>query len=97
LAAVTELLEYLPDKIGMAVVVIQHLDPKHGSLTVEILARSTPMPVAEVPVAEVKEGMRIEGGHVYVIPPNRSLEISGDVFKLSPRLEGRGRHLPIDL
>ena len=91
LTAVTELLKHLPIKIGMAVVVIQHLDPKHGSLTAEILSRISPMPVAEV-----KDGMRIQPDHVYVIPPNYSLRLSKGVLKLSPRTEAR-QHLPIDL
>jgi two-component system CheB/CheR fusion protein len=39
LAAVTELLKELSPGIRSAVVVIQHLDPDHGSLTSEILSR----------------------------------------------------------
>ena len=90
LSAVTQLLKHLPIPIGMAVVVIQHLDPKHGSLTAEILSRISPMPVAEV-----KDGTRIQRDHVYVIPPNRNLRLTRGVLKLSPRNEAR-RHLPID-
>src|SRR5262245_4402516 len=91
LTAVTQLLKYLPPKIGMAVVVIQHLDPKHGSLTAEILARTSTMPVAEV-----TDGMRIEADHVYVIPPNSNLRLTKGVLRLSPRTIARGQHLPID-
>jgi len=91
LTAVTQLLKHLPARIGMAVVVIQHLDPKHGSLTAEILSRISPMPVAEV-----KDGTRIQPDNVYVIPPNYNLRLSKGVLKLSPRLEAR-QHLPIDL
>src|SRR5688572_2273895 len=50
LSAVTHLLEQLPAETGLAVVVIQHLDPKHESLTAEILSRTSPMPVSEVRV-----------------------------------------------
>ena len=91
LTAVTQLLKNLPSRIGMAVVIIQHLDPKHGSLTAEILSRISPMPVAEV-----KDGTRIQPDQVYVIPPNNNLRLSKGVLKLSPRLEGR-QHLPIDV
>jgi len=92
LAAVTELLKHLPPALGAAIVVIQHLDPKHGSLTTEILSR-----VSSMPVAEVRDGMRAQHGHVYVIPPNRNMTLSRGVLKLSPRSEARGQHLPIDL
>lgn len=91
LAAVTELLKELPRGIGAAVVIIQHLDPEHGSLSGEILSRISPLPVSEV-----TDGMGIERGHVYVIPPNRDLRLEQGLLKLSPRVKGR-RHLPIDL
>jgi two-component system CheB/CheR fusion protein len=76
----------------MAVVVIQHLDPKHGSLTTDILSRTSPMPVAEA-----VDGIPVEPDHIYVIPPNRMLRILGGVLKLSPRIESRGQHLPINV
>src|SRR5690349_18641869 len=90
LAAVTELLKELPRGIGAAVVIIQHLDPEHGSLSGEILSRISPLPVSEV-----TDGMGVERGHVYVIPPNRDLRLERGLLKLSPRVKGR-RHLPID-
>src|SRR5688500_11655671 len=39
LTAVSELLRHLPDGTRAAIVIIQHLDPKHGSLTADILSR----------------------------------------------------------
>ena len=92
LSAVTELLKHFSPTVAVAIVIIQHLDPKHGSLTRDILSRVSPMPVHEV-----KEGMQIQPGHVYVIPPNRSLRLVHGVLRLSPRSETRGQHLPIDL
>jgi two-component system CheB/CheR fusion protein len=52
---VTELLKSLPHEIGAAIVIIQHLDPKHASLSTDILSRVSPMPVDEV-----KDGTRIQ-------------------------------------
>src|SRR5262249_39692100 len=78
--------------VGAAFVIIQHLDPKHGSLATDILSRVSP-----IPVSEVKNGMPIRAGHVYVIPPNRNMRLQRGVLKLTPRTEGRGQHLPIDL
>ena len=92
LAAVSELLRHLQPGVGAAFALIQHLDPKHGSLTPEILSRISPMPVNEV-----QNGMRIRPGQVYVIPPNRNMRLKNGVLKLTPRMEGRGQHLPIDV
>ena len=44
LEAFSELLRYLPEKTGMAFVLVQHLDPKHGSALQEILARASKIP-----------------------------------------------------
>ena len=92
LAAVTELLKHVPSGVGVAIVIIQHLDPKHGSLTADILSR-----VSSMPVDEVRDGMRIRPNHVYVIPPNSNMRLLHGVLKLSPRTETRGQHLPIDV
>ena len=47
LDAFTQLLQHLPPDTGMAFVLVQHLDPQHESRLTELLARATPMPVAE--------------------------------------------------
>jgi two-component system CheB/CheR fusion protein len=75
----------------MAIVVVQHLDPKHSSLLTGLLTRTTPMPVVEV-----RQGARVEPAHVYVIPPNTTLTITGDVLLLAPREPGSAPHMPVD-
>ena len=45
LEAFSELLRYLPEKTGMAFVLVQHLDPDHESQLAQILARATAIPV----------------------------------------------------
>ena len=91
LEAFTQLLKALPERPGMALVLIQHLDPRHESMTAEILSRSTSMPVLEV-----RNGMCVESNHVYVIPPNYAMSISRGILKLVPRLETRGPYMTID-
>lgn len=81
----------MPAKSGMAFVLIQHLDPTHQSLTGELLARHT-----EMPVVEATDEQQIEPDHVYVIPPNRYLAMSGDKIRLSEPLERRGMRVPVD-
>lgn len=92
LEAFQSFLSSIPTDTGMAFVLVQHLDPKHDSMSTEILTRATKMPVAEV-----VEGTRVEPNHVYMIPPNVSLEIVAGKLNLQPRSEAPGLHLVIDL
>lgn len=92
LAAIQEFLARAPAASGLAYVVVQHLDPTHKAMLVELLARSTAMPVLEV-----AEAMRLEPDVVYVIPPDRDLTLSAGVLHLAPPAQPRGLRLPIDL
>src|SRR5256885_1744415 len=56
----------VPPDCGLAFVLIPHLDPKHESLMVELMAKYTAMPVVEA-----REGMAVAANHVYIIPPNK--------------------------
>src|SRR5215468_9843431 len=91
LEAFRQLLDHLPTDTGMAFVLVQHLDPAHESILAELLSRATNMPVMEV-----KHGMRVEPNCVYVIPSNTNMAIAKGALLLSPRKETRGRHRPID-
>ncbi|MFY9803119.1 MAG: chemotaxis protein CheB [Candidatus Acidiferrales bacterium] len=91
LEAFTELLKHLPEKAGMAYVLVQHLDPTHGSVLQEILARTT-----KIPVTEVTDGEAIQCDHVYVIPANANMTIADGALRLEPRESTRSRNMPID-
>lgn len=69
LEAFGQLLAALPNKTGMAFVLVQHLDPQHESLLAEILA-----PMSSLPVETVNDGIEVRPDRVYVIPPNTSME-----------------------
>jgi len=90
LEAFSQLLRELPTDTGMALVLIQHLDPKHESQLPEVLSRTTAMPVLTV-----TDRLRVAPDHVYVIPPNADMTIAGGLFALTPRVTG-DRHTPID-
>src|SRR5438270_11578258 len=92
LEAFEQLLAALPEHSGMAFVLVQHLAPTHESMLSELLSRSTKMPVVEV-----KQGMRVEANHVYVIPPNADMSISNGVLQLTTLSPARARRMPIDL
>jgi two-component system CheB/CheR fusion protein len=91
LEAYKEFLHALPPDTGMAFVLIQHLDPSHESMLVEIIAKSTKMPVEEV-----KSGVVIQPDRVYVIPPNALMALVDCVFQLSPRGKAPGQHLAVN-
>ena len=91
LEAFTQLLRHLPGQTGVAFVLIQHLAPQHESMLTGLLARSSAMPVTEV-----KDGMRVEPNHVYVIPPNADMAILNGVLHLMARGGAPAPSMPID-
>jgi two-component system, chemotaxis family, CheB/CheR fusion protein len=76
----------------MAYVVIQHLDREHKSLLAELLAKKT-----EMPVLKIEDGSTVEPGHCYVIPPNTSLTLIEERFRLTPRSDTSTPHHPVDI
>lgn len=90
LEAITEMLKALPQNLGMAYVIVPHLDPSHESAMTELLGRAT-----RLPVLQVLHGTRLKRDHVYVIPPNTEMTVSDGVLKLEARK--RDHHsMPID-
>ncbi|MFN7997552.1 MAG: chemotaxis protein CheB [Bryobacteraceae bacterium] len=90
LEAISEVLHELPEDLGAAVVLIQHLDPKHSSMLGELLARSTRMPVQQV-----IDGEKVQPNHVYVITPNTCIAIRKGALYNEPR-HPTMPHMPID-
>jgi two-component system CheB/CheR fusion protein len=82
----------MPSDSSIAFVVIPHLDPKHESMMAELLTRYTKMPVVEA-----TDGMRVEANHVYIIPPNKYMTISGRFLQLSGPVVRSGPPTSIDL
>jgi two-component system, chemotaxis family, CheB/CheR fusion protein len=91
LEAFSNLLRALPPEPGLALVFIPHLDPTHESAMVELLSRTT-----RLPVHQASEGLRVSVNAVYVLPPNSDMTIAGGVLHLVKREAGRGHHMPID-
>jgi two-component system CheB/CheR fusion protein len=91
LEAVSRLFELIPARSGMAFIVVQHLDPTHKSLMVDLLGEHTGMPVAEA-----AEGATVLADHVYIIPPGRYLSVRGGVLHLTPPDAPHGARLPFD-
>jgi len=73
LAALGRVLGPLPDDFPAAIVVVQHLDPRHRSLMADILRRRTGLSVVQA-----AEGDRLGPGAVYIAPPDRHLLVNPD-------------------
>jgi two-component system, chemotaxis family, CheB/CheR fusion protein len=92
--ALREFFDALPEDTGLAYVVIVHLAPKHDSELASILARIVKMPVVEM---DDNKRLDLKPNCVYVISPDRKLEIENDVISAGAFDGPRGRHYPIDL
>ena len=91
LEALELFLKNVPSPCGMAFVIVQHLDPTHKGIMVELLQRVTAMPVCEV-----TDHLAIKQDHVYLIPPNRNMSILHRKLYLLDMVKPRGLRLPID-
>jgi two-component system CheB/CheR fusion protein len=80
-----------PSEIQIAFVIIQHLAPEHKSIMGSLLEKYTKMKVVEI-----RDGMKLTPGCVYLNPPNRDISIVNSRFLLSEPAQPRGLHLPID-
>lgn len=73
ITAIGHILENLPAGFPAAIVVVQHLDPRHRSLMADILRRRTPLEVLQA-----ADGDRIQPGTVHIAPPDRHLLVNRD-------------------
>jgi len=84
-----QLLQHVPATQGLTFVVVQHLDPRHPSMLVELLVRRTALAVGEA-----VDGVRLEPEHVYVIAPGTLLTIEQGVLHVTASQQAPS--LPID-
>jgi two-component system CheB/CheR fusion protein len=75
----------------MAFILVQHLDPTHDSMLVELLAGGTSMTVVQA-----ADQMAVEPDHLYVIPPGSYLALKAGKLHLSAPLARHGARLPFD-
>jgi two-component system CheB/CheR fusion protein len=81
-------------ELGVAYVVIVHLAPDHESELAAILGRTTKMSVVEVGDSKA---MKLTPNCVYVIAPDRKLEMTEDTIAAAPFADLRERRAPIDV
>ena len=73
IAALSQVLGSLPADFPAAIVVVQHLDPRHRSLMADILRRRTALEVVQA-----AEGDHIRPGTAFIAPPDRHLLVNPD-------------------
>jgi len=93
LAAIEEFLAAMPtgESLGMAFVLVQHLDPDHKSMLLDLVRRYTHMEVAWA-----ENGMEVRPSCAYVMPPNKDMALVGGRLVLVDPEAPRGQRLPID-
>ena len=92
LEALREFFSALPETPGAAFIVVMHLAPEHRSELASILGRHTRMPVTEV-----SGQVPLEQDHVYVIPPDRRLELSDTTVDVVRFEQSAERRAAVDL
>ena len=91
LEAFHTLLSGLRPDHGLAIILVQHLDPDHDSHLPEILSKKI---AASVQMA--KNGMQVESGHIYLIPPGQLPTLQDGCICLEGYRKPRGVRRPID-
>jgi len=91
LEALEIFLKNVPQQCGVAFVIVQHLDPTHKGIMVELLQR-----VTDMEVLQVSDRTFIERNHVYVIPPKKDMSMLNGMLHLLDPVQPRGLRLPID-
>lgn len=89
--AFQRLIENVPADSSLCVVFILHLLPTHKSMLTELIGKTTAMKVVQA-----GEGMKLDTGRVYIIPPDVYLEVENGQFKVAPRGGEGAAFLPID-
>jgi chemotaxis response regulator CheB len=84
LDAYTRLLGRLPNDMGVAIIIVNHLRIVATHLH-EILPRFTGMPVELI-----SDGLVLQPNHVFIIPPQRDLHVLDGEFHLRPISKPRG-------
>ncbi len=92
LEALEQFFENMPKDNGMAIVIIQHLDPSRVGIMPELLQRITSMRVVQV-----IDRLKVKPNCVYVIPPNKSMSMLNGALHLFEPVETHGLRLPIDV
>lgn len=91
LDALKRFLSVLPVDFGFALVLIQHVSPKHKGLLSNLLSARLPSLI----IQEISDGLKAQPGRLYVSPPGRNVHLWKSFFQTNVPAGGR-IHQPID-
>lgn len=91
LNALKSFCKYMPTDAGLAIVIVQHLDPDHNSMLTELLGSHTSMEVVEV-----KNKMELKPDKIFIIPPNHNLKIKDNHLLITTFTKHHGNRSAID-
>ncbi len=83
--------DHMDDHCGAAFLVAMHLSPGHESHLTEILRRHTALPVRTA-----SQGMALEPGMVFVLPPGQAMTVEDGIVQLQPTPRGHRLAKAID-
>jgi two-component system, chemotaxis family, CheB/CheR fusion protein len=89
--ALRQFFRHVPPDCGMAFVVIMHLSAQHESSLPALLQTQT-----TIPVMQVTKAVKVEPGHIYVIPPHNYLVMADGMIQLTEPEQPRRSHTAID-
>ncbi|MDB5228934.1 MAG: signal transduction histidine kinase with CheB and CheR [Bacteroidota bacterium] len=92
LDAFKRFLQEIPEKSGMAYVIVQHLNPAHESILPELLTR-----VTKIPVHVIENDINLAPDNIYIIPENKILTASDGVLKLNSNDPANKKNMSIDI
>lgn len=92
LDAFKRLVKNIPERSGIAFILVQHLEPTHESMLTDILQKLT-----RIPVQEIKNNVLIEPDNIYIIPSNKLLTANDGRLQLSERRPKHEMNMPIDV
>jgi two-component system, chemotaxis family, CheB/CheR fusion protein len=92
LEAFEQFFSAMPPDSNVGFVLVPHLDPTHTSMLPELLQRLTKMTVVQA-----RHGIRVAPNQIYVVPPNKDIEILRGTLCLSDPSTRQAMRLPIDL
>lgn len=91
LDALKQFFKTVPKDVPLAFIVVQHLDPNHKSMMVDILERH-----ADFSFSQAQNNQIIHAGHAYLIPPNSNIEVVGHRIRIVKPQHQLGSRLAID-
>ena len=86
--ALRPFLAHMPPDTGMVFVMVQHLDPRHPSMLVDVLVTMR--------VTLAKNGEKVAANRVYIIPPDATLTIENGTLQVTTPASPREHRRPID-